>query len=222
MMAGSSALIADDDEFFRQSIEAILRKRFGFSQVVQCGSLDDAVEALGSHERISVALFDLMMPGMDSPANLKAVRECFPDLRVVVVSASEQRSDILRSLEVGVHGYISKRLGVSKLTEALELIQKGHILVPTALSEIGPDEIEAGETTNTADADPAGSAEKLTPRQRQVMELLVMGKSNKEIARALKLGEGTVKVHMAALFRTLGVNSRSRAAALGAGLLRAP
>lgn len=210
-----SALIADDDEFFRQSVQAILQKRFGFSDVVQCGSLDEAVEALSSNEFVSFALFDLMMPGMQSPGNLKAVRECFPNLRLVVASASEQRGDILHALEVGVHGYIAKRLGVSKLTEALDLILRGHILVPSSLSEIDP-----GATDLRAPAELASlSAESLSPRQSQVLQLLMQGKSNKEIARALKLGEGTVKVHLAALFRTLGVNSRSGAAALGAKVL---
>ena len=89
------ALIADDDEFFRMALSTILTGKLGFSEVVQTASLDEAVEKLSDRADISLALFDLAMPGMQSPANLRAVRDCFGKLPVAVVSSSKNRSDVL-------------------------------------------------------------------------------------------------------------------------------
>ena len=124
------ALIADDDEFFRMALATILTSKLKFAEVVQAASLDEAVEKLSARPDISLSLFDLAMPGMESPANLRAVRDCFETLRVAVVSSSKNRQDILSALEAGVHGYVPKGLGVADLAHALQLIVDGVIYVP--------------------------------------------------------------------------------------------
>jgi DNA-binding NarL/FixJ family response regulator len=216
-----TALVADDDEFFRIAIRSILVDRIGVAEVIEAASLDEALERLSNQPEIALALFDLAMPGMESPASLAAVREHFPNMRVVVVSSSQRRRDILMALEAGVHGYVPKTLGVEDLAKALELILEGFVYVPASLSQlpstrVGADRPRADQPPVSADEEALAG---LTPRQREVLELIVAGKSNKEIARALNLGEGTVKVHLAALFRNLGVNNRAAAAAAGARLL---
>ena len=215
-----SALVADDDEFFRAALSAILTKQIGFAKVIEAASLDEALEQLGTQEEISAAFFDLSMPGMRSPANLKAVRECFPSTWVAVVSSSKRRHDILLALEAGVHGYVPKSLGTKGLTAALRTILGGEIYIPPSLADLSSNSekptdqlLPGGASANSE------SAAGLTPRQRDTLALLVQGKSNKEIARTLNLSEGTVKVHIAALFRNLGVHKRSGAAAAGARLL---
>lgn len=214
-----TALIADDDEFFRIALRTVLIEKLGFSEVVEAPSLDDAVEQLSNRAgEIELALFDLSMPGMKSAASLRAVRECFRDLRIAVVSGSQRRSDILLALTSGVHGYVPKSGGVAQICRALSLIDDGLIYVPAIVTEI-EDGSEEGEPR--CEAAPQPAADTLTPRQRDVLELLVQGMSNKEIARALDLGEGTVKVHVSALLRSLGASSRSAAAASGARLLAA-
>ena len=203
--------MADDDAYFRMAVSSILTHHLRFSHVVEAASLDEALDALGESRTSTAALFDLSMPGMRTPTNLRVVRECFPDLRVAVVSGSQARRDILLALEAGVHGYVAKSLGVAELTSALRQIFDGGIYVPPSLADIssdnGPSMIEAREKV-------PGSP--LTLRQRDVLELLVEGKSNKEIALTLGLGEGTIKVHMAAIFRYFGVNNRAAAAVAGA------
>ncbi|GEP07669.1 response regulator [Methylobacterium oxalidis] len=211
------ALVADDDEFFRMALRAILQNRLGFAEVIETGSLDEAIEHLGRREDIALALFDLAMPGMQGAGSLRAVREVRPETLTAIVSASKRRQDILQALEAGGHGYIPKGIGVAELGQALEMILKGFIYVPPLLADIssGPCH-EPSPPPAPADATLPTS---FTPRQREVLELIVQGKSNKEIARALSLGEGTVKIHVAALFRTLGVSSRSAAAAIGGRVL---
>jgi DNA-binding NarL/FixJ family response regulator len=212
-----AALISDDDEFFRIALATILTKTLGFSTVVQTSSLDEAVEQLSARSDISLALFDLAMPGMKSPASLRAVRDCFGSLRVAVVSGSKKRQDVLLALDAGVHGYVPKSLGVGELAKALELIIRGIIYVPPWIAVLPP-LAQASKGSGSASV-PQLDLTGLTPRQRGVLELLVEGKSNKAIARGLDLGEGTVKVHMAALFRSLGVSSRTAAAVVGGRLL---
>jgi DNA-binding NarL/FixJ family response regulator len=213
-------LIADDDEFFRLALKSILVGTLGFSQVIETGSLDEALERMGENAGISLALFDLSMPGMESAASLGAVRECFPATRVAVVSGSQRRRDILLALEAGVHGYVHKGVGAPELARALRTIMDGHIHVPASLADIPPipEESRSGMFAPAGSSD-ASSAVSLTPRQREVLQLLVQGKSNKEIARTLTLGEGTVKIHLASLFRNLGVSNRSAAAVAGLHLL---
>ncbi|MBY0296066.1 MAG: response regulator transcription factor [Methylobacterium sp.] len=221
-----AALIADDDEFFRLAMTAILGRNFGFREVVETGSLDAALDQLAQRANgISLALFDLAMPGMAGPGSLSAVRECFPWVTVAVVSGSSERHKILAALEVGVHGYVPKGLGSSELTRAIGMILEGQIYVPPSLAVLdGPASarvpaVERRTGSEGGEMPRSSRAVELTPRQRDVLSLLVEGKSNKEIARQLQLGEGTVKVHIAALLRGLGVQNRAAAAVVGARLL---
>lgn len=215
---GGAALIADDDEFFRMALRTILRDRLAFTKVLESQSFDEAVEMLASREDVVLALFDLAMPGMTSPAGLKAVRECFPQIRVAVVSASQSRPNILMALEAGVHGYVPKGLGVVDLARALRTICDGMVYVPPSLTEIELSEEEDGFSAFAASRERA-VLQSLSRRQQEVLRLLVEGKSNKEMARALGLSPGTVKFHLAALFRLLAVGNRVEAAAAGARLL---
>lgn len=224
--AGRVGLIADDDEYFRVAAGAILTRHFNFSRIKEAGSLDEALEYLGEHGETDLALFDLSMPGMRTPTNLRVVRECFPQVRVAVISASSARRDILSALEAGVHGYMPKSLPVPELVKALEDIFNGGIYVPPCLADIAPIPMEAADpqpeeelqqqSQSELRPEQASSSHALTTRQKDVLDLLVKGKTNKEIALALGLGEGTVKIHMAAIFRYFGVNNRAAAAVAGA------
>ncbi|MCG7391514.1 response regulator transcription factor [Microvirga sp. ACRRW] len=222
-------LIADDDAYFRMAVGAILSRQFGFSKIIEAGSLDEALERLGENDQIDVALFDLSMPGMRTPTNLRTVRECFPNAKVGVISASSNRRNILLALEAGVHGYMLKSLSITDLAAALQIIFDGGVYVPPCLADISSAPVETSEEENiktiaekaepsvpVQEAEPSETSSPLTPRQRDVLDLLVQGKTNKEIALALGLGEGTVKIHMAAIFRYFGVNNRAAAAVAGA------
>src|SRR5476651_2447436 len=159
------ALIADDDEFFRMALSSILVGRLRFSEVVQSASLDEAVEILSTRTDISLALFDLAMPGMETPASLRAVRDCFEKLRVAVVSGSKNRLDVLSALEAGVHGYVPKGLGVAELVQALQLIVDGVIYVPPSIAILPSATDERPAATDRLATSPKSSLAILTPRQ---------------------------------------------------------
>jgi DNA-binding NarL/FixJ family response regulator len=208
------ALIADDDELVRLALVGVVTKQLGFSHVIEAGSLDEALQRLGENSGISLALFDLRMPGMESAASLGAVRDCFPDLRVAVVSASTRREDILLALWAGVHGYVPKNLGVQDLSRALASILDGVVYVPACLAEVTPHgRVALPPSMTRPSAVTESGTPGLTPRQHEILQLLVDGRTNKEIARALDLSIGTVKIHLAAVFRALGVTTRAAAAA---------
>jgi DNA-binding NarL/FixJ family response regulator len=212
----SEAVVADDDPFFRLALASVLTDHFGIVRVHQVASYDDALETLAERPVVRLALFDLAMPGMGSPSNLAAVRECHPEVITVVVSGSQRREDVFLSLRAGVHGFVPKGTSVEALVEALRMILDGFVFVPTFVTRI-----DGGPTDRTAPRSAeretgGGPAGCLTSRQRQVLDLIVAGQSNKEIARSLSLSEGTIKIHVTAVLRALGVPNRSAAAAWAA------
>ncbi|WP_071795166.1 response regulator [Natronohydrobacter thiooxidans] len=219
---GRTALVADDDEFFRIALGNVLCDRLGFSNVVFASSFDEAVEETSGCREIEVALVDLNMPGTDNWQSLRTIRKCFPEIRVAVVTGSRDRNDILTALSIGMQGYINKGLGVSELARAIRLICRGDVYLPPFFPELA--------ITDNSTAHPPGSEEPpqtlvgccpsgMTPRQHEVLKLLIEGKSNKAMARILGLSEGTIKFHLSAVFRVLGACNRVEAATAGARLL---
>ena len=236
------AVIADDDEFFRMALAAVLTQRCDIARVIQTGSYEEAMAAIDAEDHVTIALFDLNMPGMSGPALLHHLREtCDHVAKVAVVSASRRREDIIETLSSGAHGYVCKASGVKELSDALGDILDGRIYVPRMLADLdrAPQAAPQGASDGAAAsaqavqadtiaqvpalvaAKPASDVPALSPRQSRVLEMLVNGKSNKEIARELNLGAGTVKVHMAALFAKLGVANRAAAAVAGMRLFGA-
>lgn len=217
------AIVADDDDFFRLALTSILKTRFALDIVEETASFDEAIERL-NHRHLgasgTLAIFDLSMPGMAGASSLAAVREAHPDVIVTVVSASSRRRDILDALAVGAHGYIPKRLGAQELGRAFSYVLSGEIYVPASLADIEPHRCTSDPSKIEADGtrQMRGEQVSLTPRQTEVLSLIVDGKSNKEVARTLKLSEGTVKIHVASLLRVLGVENRAAAAAVGSRL----
>ena len=202
--AQSVALIADADVYFRMAVGAILRRELGFSDVVEVPTFDEANEYLLVHPEVSVAILDLSIPGMKAAMGLRIIRASFPKIKLAVTSISTSRCDILSVLEAGVHGYVPKNLSVAGLTSASALVLDGGLYVPPILAEVTPQIPESTiKLTDMRVLSDAPARGQLTPRQKDVLELLVQGKPNKEIASALNLGEGTVKIHLAAIFRRL-------------------
>ncbi len=204
-------LVADDHELIRKSISEVLLHEFAGSAVTTTGHFDQAL-ALVADPKVFLAIVDLTMPGMNSPRDLVKLRTLRPELCVVVLSGSESRSDILAALEAGAHGYIPKCEPTELVIKRIRHVLGGEIYVPPAVADL---------TAVSADApDPGASSQApldgvLTPRQREVLLLITEGLSNKEIGRRLDVAEGTVKMHVATILKTIGANNRAHAAAIG-------
>lgn len=220
--SGRTALVmAGDDESFRFVLRSILQDRLGFPEVVETTSSEAAIKLLRCGGDICLVLFDLNMPGMNNWQNLRAVRECFPLVRMAVVSDSRDRHDILMALSIGLHGYVYKGAGIAELVRAIGLIDEGMVYVPSFLPDlrVTGSEMAVGHETVINQIEPE-IVQSMTSRQKEILRLLVDGKSNKGMARALNLSEGTIKFHIAAVFRILGASNRVEAAISGATLLQ--
>lgn len=207
----NAAVVSDDHELFRSALSELLKGTFGFSSVFQAGSLDEGIEHLGASDAITFASFDLYMPGMEGATSLHSIREIYPKVHLAVVTASERREDILAALGAGVNGFIPKSLGIVEVRQALRSIIGGQIYVPAALAAANA--LASPAATAKREPVPFRSNELLSPRQNDVLALMAQGLTNKEIARHLRLAEGTVKVHVNALYRALGAHNRVSAVA---------
>lgn len=200
------ALIADDHELFRSGMKQLLVDALHAADVREAETMDQALEILTNEGGGDLVLVDWRMPGMSGAESLAALRDGFPEAKVAVISAWEERADILAALGAGVHGYIPKSLPSAQIATALQGILEGRIYVPAAMGKRDGG-LETGPGSAKLDQD------KLTLRQKDVLAELLKGQASKEIARTLDIAEGTVKIHLAAIYRALGVRTRAEAIA---------
>lgn len=206
---GLNVLIADDHELFREGVRSLVTDVLDASQVRQAASLDDALEQLAEGPAPDLLIVDLRMPGVSGAEALGALRDALPDTKVVVMSASEERADIIAALASGVNGYVPKSLSAAQIEAALRDVLSGRIYAPATLGQ----RENGNGAEHTERRAPPTSIEGLTGRQKDVLAQLMKGQSSKEIARALGIAEGTVKIHLAAIYRAAGVRTRAEAIA---------
>lgn len=212
----SPVIVIDDDEFFRVAIDTVLRESFGVEKVVICETAQDAVEQLSSGISFGLSLVDLNISGIDNRKLLDTFKTAQPESRLVVLSASRSREDILMALSLGAQGFINKGMGIGETGAALQQIADGAVYVPP----FTPQSEGAATGPETEGESPATALAALTPRQMEVLRLLVAGHPNKGIARELDINPSTVKFHLSFIFQILGVSNRVEAAMLGAKLFK--
>jgi DNA-binding NarL/FixJ family response regulator len=200
------AVLIDDHELIRDSVRRLLMDELDFEEVHQAGDLEAGLALLSDIGDIDLIVTDLNMPGASGPESLVALVEAFPASSIVVMSGSEAKEDVLGCLSAGVDGYIPKSLPVPEMVAAIRQVLAGGTYVPRALARRG---VESPPRARLS----AAGVDHLTPRQREVLDELILGQSSKEIARVLRLAEGTVKIHLAAIYRALGVRTRAEAIA---------
>ncbi|HSV28721.1 MAG TPA: response regulator transcription factor [Candidatus Omnitrophota bacterium] len=205
-------LLADDHALFREGIRLVLESLVPDPlEVVEAGDFPQALAALREVPDVDIGLVDLSMPGMDGFSAIQLIRRTAPDLFLVVVSASEDPHDIRRALDAGAHGYITKSSSSAAMLDGIRSVLDGDTFVSPNIVLPEPSKAGGEPDSRTIEA-------LLTPRQRDVLAMLRQGKSNKEIARDLHLAEITVKLHVTAILRSLGVENRTQAAILAAKL----
>jgi DNA-binding NarL/FixJ family response regulator len=196
-------LLADDHALFREGARYLLRQLDEAVQVLEAESCCAAIAHADAHDDIDLALLDLHMPGMDGIDCVVQFQQAHPSVPVVVLSGSESRLSVQAVLDVGALGYIPKSSSSQVMLSAIRLVLSGGVYLPPLL---------LNQDTLLVDAvDDALPPCSLTERQMDVLRLLAAGKPNKLIARELGLGEGTIKVHLAGIFRAFGVNNRTEA-----------
>jgi DNA-binding NarL/FixJ family response regulator len=228
-------LLVDDHPLILAALQTVIR---GLGDDVLVEGVDSAAAAravLQQDDDFDLLLLDLALGDADGFELLSELRQAYPALPVVVVSASERAADVIRAIDLGAMGFVPKRSSNAQLTEALQMVMSGGLYVPPMLLGLpGPTgstpaapapDIDTVPSVMQTRSAPLGAAARpethqqvnalesigLTPRQSEVLALLLKGLPNKLIARELKLSVETVKDHVAAVLRALGVSTRTQA-----------
>jgi len=201
-------LIIDDHALFRVGLQGLLEQR----GIEVADAVASGIEGLqrAAELRPDIVLLDLRMPDMGGLEVLKKLRENVPGIPVVMLTTSNEETDLIKSLRSGAQGYLLKDMEPDELVSALRDIENGKNVVAQDLTDALARMVQGD--TNIADDD--GPFSELTPREMEILCLLAEGQSNKLIARNLGISDGTVKLHVKAILRKLGIHSRVEAAVI--------
>ena len=211
-------LIVDDHQLFRVALQELLSAQ---GLTTETGSGEDDILALVASFEPDLVLLDLRMPGQDGLAVLRQIHHSRPDLPVVMLTGSEEERDLFDCLRAGAQGYLLKHNDPQYLISALYQATDGKIAVAPELTDTLARAL-GQPPDQRPDRPPSDPFAALTPREHDILERLAAGESNKVIARHLGISDGTVKLHVKAVLRKLGVHSRVEAAikAVDFGLTR--
>ena len=214
-------LIVDDHTLVRRGVAAVVREFFADAEVTEAANADDAVERL-KEDQFDVALLDVMMPGPDGLELLKDIKAAWPKVHVIMLTSYDHSTYVKQALADGADGYMLKDSSPEDLRQAISVAISGggNVLSARAIRSL----FEAEQEQSHINGDGQRRPDKLTQRESDILSLLAEGRSNRDIAGTLFLSEKTVKAHLAAVFRKLGVTNRTQAAmaAVGMGLAGSP
>lgn len=201
--------IAHGRPLVRAGLRALILDNIETAEVVEVESFDDALAAakLGG---VDLFLLDLALPGLGGFEGLRTLRAALPDAPIVVVAGTENEADVSLAIDNGARGFIPEWSSAELFVNALRLVLSGNVYVP-------PSALRKSTSRDAAAPSPqAGSyrLNSLTPRQREVLALIAVGDSNKEMADKLGIAEGTIRIHVAAILKGLNLRNRTQAALL--------
>ncbi len=201
----SKFIVADDHPLFRNAIAQVLQTMGGEQEVVEAQDMASLQIKLSDHPDTDLVLLDLHMPGAHGFSALAYVQGHCGKMPVLVVSANEKTDIIQRALEFGARGFLPKSSSVTTILEVIQTVLQGDIWLPPAHTG------SRGLTLNQSEQQLMAGIASLTPQQYLVLTMLAEGLLNKQIAYELDVTEATIKAHMTAIFRKLGVRSRTQA-----------
>ena len=199
-------ILADDHPLYRSGMKLLLEGLFPQAKVDEAGDAD----ALNAQTLLSpkpdLIISDLLFPGFDYMRDLKRLRQTFALCPIIAVSMLNDPIEIDQIMGLGLNGFVSKSVPSGQMLNAIENVMQGHIEVRISEVTLAPDQSMLQKPP----------LEELTPRQIEILKLLRHGLSNKEIARELDLSPFTVRSHVSALMKNLGVSNRAAASAIAA------
>ena len=201
-------LIVDDHRMVRSGLRGFLEGEPGLTVVGEAASGEDAIAHLPELTP-DVVLMDLMMPGIGGIAAIGALRHSYPSLKIMALTSFADDEQVFPALEAGANGYLLKDIDPDELVAAIRAVHAGESPLDP---EVAKRLVSRFQRPVTIPADALAAHEALTERERDVLRLLIQGKSNKEIANELFIGDRTVKSHLSAVFQKLDVTDRTQAA----------
>lgn len=200
-------LIADDHPLFREALMHVIDTALTAPEILEAGTLDDTLTLATAHEEIDLILLDINMPGMHGLEGLSRLRQQAPTIPVVIISAEEDKQTVLRALDQGAAGFIAKSSAREEMTSALQQILEGEVYLPASIMRQSPALVHSKPKPQLS----LDLLFSLTRKQLLVLERMVQGDSNKQIAAHLNIAETTVKAHVSAILSKLGVHNRVQA-----------
>lgn len=197
-------LVSDDHPLFQNAISGVIKSRYPDAKIATSNDLDSTISSLERNADIDLLLLDLHMPGSQDLFGLILVRDKFPSVPVAILSADENLNTVNRAMGHGACGYIPKSCPPETIQGALQSILDGeHWLPPGVEEQLSPLQHE--------ELDLAGRVATLTPQQYKVLCYLREGWLNKQIGYEIGVTEATVKAHITAIFKKLGISNRTQA-----------
>jgi DNA-binding NarL/FixJ family response regulator len=206
-------LIADDHQLLADALTQLVKENEADSEVLQAGSLDDAMEKMDSDGPVEIVLVDYDLPGMDGGRGLTRIRDRHPGIPCAIFSATPDVRLASTALASGASGFIPKSMSAPAFFHAIKLMQVGEKFIPAELYENMASRTPAGLMDDDSAAEFIAHAS-LSPREVDVLRALVKGISNREIGKELGVEEVTVKLHLRRIYKKIGVPNRTQAVKL--------
>jgi len=206
-MAKQRLLLVDDHEVVRLGLKSLLEHHPQFEVVGEAGTAKEAIEQV-SRLRPDIVLMDIRMPGSSGIDACEEISHNYPETRVVMLTSYAEDEMLFSAIRAGASGYVLKQIGGDDLIRALETISRGEALLDSAVTQRVFQEVRRAVKEEEASA-----FANLSQQEKHVLLLVSEGKTNREIAKALFLGEGTVRNYVSSILSKLGVSNRAEAAA---------
>jgi DNA-binding NarL/FixJ family response regulator len=218
-------LLADDQALFRAGLACMLQRKYGELEVVEASVFSKVMNVMKLAPEFDLMVLDLKIPGSDGAISIKLFHQRYPDIPLVVVTEAEDRRIMEQSMEYGAMGFVCKSSTEAEFLKAVGLVLQGDLYISPKTLRRDPMAAARSSTLAPVDRRRQNTNEYgLTERQMQILQYLSAGLSNREISVQMSLAEGTVKVHVAAAYQMLRVNSRSEAVRVAEqlGLIEVP
>jgi len=199
-------IISDDHPLFRQALRTAIMPLFSEARIIEVETLAETQAEL-SHNSVDLLLLDLRMSDSKGLVGLMIIKGSYPEIPVIIVSASEGAETIRSAIQAGASGYISKSASPEQIRESIQLVAQGEVAIPdVARSDVSDNERQELEAIENISL--------LTPTQLKVLVKMTEGLLNKQIAYYMDISEATVKSHVTAIFKKLRVRTRTQAVVL--------
>jgi len=206
-MVKQRILLVDDHEVVRLGLKSLLDHHPQFEVIGEAGTAKEAIELVG-RIKPDIVLMDIRLPGISGIEACEEIIHNFPETRVVMLTSYAEDEMLFSAIRAGASGYVLKQIGGDDLIHALEAVGRGEALLDPAVTQRVFQEVRRAVKEEEASA-----FVNLSQQERHVLLLVSEGKTNREIAKALFLGEGTVRNYVSSILSKLGVSNRAEAAA---------
>ncbi len=204
-------LLVDDHEVVRLGLKSLLERHHGFEVVAEASTAREAVEKSMAYKP-DVVVMDIRLPGGSGIDACQEITQALPDTRVIMLTSYAEDEMLFSAIRAGAAGYVLKQIGGQDLVRAIEAVGRGEALLDPAVTKR-----VFAEMRKVAREEEASAFAELTQQEMHVLQLVAEGKTNREIAQALFLGEGTVRNYVSSILSKLSVANRAEAAAYAVG-----